>query len=132
MKTFRAISIGIWIWALGVAAFSLAFFVPLMENVELQANLTLCLAVIPLVWYGSRVYYKKDSITHGFKVGLVFFGMAALLDALITVPFLVMPQGGDHYEFFTAPGFWLIGLEFLATATLYWKIKIRKARREFI
>ena len=57
-------------------------------------------------------------------VGLVFFLTAAILDALITVPFLVIPAGGSYYEFFADPGFWIIALEFLAVAVLYYRTRV--------
>jgi hypothetical protein len=119
MKTFRAVIIGVIIWIFGVAAFSLSFYVPILENLELQANLALFIVVIPLVWLGSKQYYKKDNKTHGMWVGITFFGVAAILDALITVPLLVVPKGGNHYIFFSDPGFWLIGGVFITTAILY-------------
>jgi len=119
MKTFRAVIIGVIIWIFGVAAFSLSFYVSILENLELQANLALFIVVIPLVWLGSKQYYKKDNKTHGMWVGITFFGVAAILDALITVPLLVVPQGGNHYIFFSDPGFWLIGGVFITTAILY-------------
>jgi len=116
MKTFRAISIGAIIWVLGVSAFSLSFFIPILENLEVQANLVLFITVIPLVWFGAKQYYKKDNKTHGMWVGITFFGVAAILDALITVPLLMMPQGGSHSIFFSDPSFWLIGGVFITTA----------------
>jgi len=118
MKTLRAIVIGAIIWVLGVSAFTLSFFAPVLENLEYQANLVLFVAAIPLVWFGAQQYYKKDNKTHGMWVGITFFGVAAILDALITVPFL-LPQGVSHYAFFTDRGFWLIGGVFVTTAILY-------------
>lgn len=123
MKTLRAIVIGTGIWGLGVGAYVLSLFIPLMENAEHQANLVLLLAVAPLVWFGSRMYYQKEQKTHGLLVGLVFLMTAAILDALITVPFLLIPNGGSYYEFFTDPGFWVIALEFLGVAMLYDRTK---------
>ena len=124
MKITRAILIGTIIWILGVSFYSLSFFINIIEDAQLQANLVLLITVMPLVWLGSKVYHKKDRTTRGYLVGLTFFMVAAVLDALITVPFLVIPNGGGYVEFFTEPGFWLIGLEFIATATLYWYARI--------
>ncbi len=123
MKIVRALLIGVVIWILGVTAFSLSFYVPLLENLELQANVTLFLVVIPLVWFGSQLYYKKDNKTHGMWVGITFFGVAAILDALITVPLLFIPQGGNYSAFFGDPGFWLIGGVFITTAIVYGHFK---------
>ncbi|UJH66441.1 DUF5367 family protein [Allomuricauda sp. SCSIO 65647] len=131
MKIVRAIWVGVLIWFLGVLSFSISFYIPVMENTEQQANLILFIAIVPIVWLGSSLYYGKGIDTHGLKTGITFFFIAAALDALITVPMLVIPYGGSHYEFFTDIGFWLIGLEFVSTTVLYWYFKIKRTR-EFI
>ncbi len=124
MKTARAIGIGVGIWALGVSAYTLSFSIPILSDPEQQANMVLFLVVFPLVWFGARWYYKGEQNTHGYWVGQTFFLTAAALDALITVPLLVLPHGGSYYTFFTDPGFWIIGVVFIATALLYWYAKV--------
>jgi len=123
MKTFRAIVIGTGIWILGVIAYATSFGIPVLGDQGLQANIFLSLAIPPLVWFGAALYYGRDKNPHGFWVGLVFFLTAAMLDVAITVPFLVIPNGGSHYEFFTDLAFWLIALEFMAVAVAYHYIK---------
>lgn len=124
MKTIRAILVGVVIWILGVSAYTVSFYLPIIEDAELQANLVLLLSIIPLVWFGSVAYYKKEKATHGFLVGLVFLAVSGILDALITVPVFMVPQGINHYEFFTAPGFWLIALVFVSTTVLYYRLRV--------
>lgn len=124
MKIKRAIIIGILIWSIGITLYSLSYVLPILENPETQANLVLFIAVMPLVWLGCRFYYKKDSQTHGYLVGLTLLLIAVVLDALITVPFLVIPKGGSHYSFFTELEFWIIAIEFLLVATLYWYTRV--------
>ena len=120
MKTKRAILIGIVIWIIAVLFYSISYYVPVLEDVDAQANAVLFIVVAPLVWLGCSYYYKKDSKTHGYKVGQIMLLTAVVLDALITVPFFKMPQGENHYDFFTSIGFWIIAIEFLAVAILYW------------
>ena len=132
MKTFKALVIGGMVWFLGVLTYSVSFSLPILENVEQQANLMLFFAVVPLVWFGSWLYYRKGTQTHGLATGLVFFAMAALLDALITVPLLIIPNGGSYYDFFTDPGFWVIGVEFVGTTVIYRNFKVRQRTKEFI
>ncbi|WP_222981504.1 DUF5367 family protein [Flagellimonas meishanensis] len=132
MKIVRAIGIGTVIWALGVSFYSLSFLISILEDAQQQANLALFVIVMPLVWFGSKFYYKKDNRTHGYWIGQTFFLVAATLDALITVPFLVIPNGGNHYDFFTDMGFWLIGLEFIATTTLYWYARVYTKSRKSV
>jgi hypothetical protein len=124
MKHLRAISIGVIIWIIGVSVFTLSSYISILEDAKQQANMLLFISVIPLVWFGAKLYYKKDMRTHGYWVGQTFFLTAIFLDALITVPFFVVPNGGSYYQFFTDLGFWLIGFEFLAITVLYWYIKV--------
>lgn len=125
MQTKRAIFIGILIWCIGVFLFSASYYVPLLENLEFQSNLVLSLSIIPLVWCGCYFYYKKEQQTNGFITGLIFLLTAILLDAVITVPFLIIPNGGNYYDFFIDFGFWLIAAEFIFTANLYFFLKVK-------
>ncbi|WP_298538686.1 DUF5367 family protein [uncultured Aquimarina sp.] len=124
MKHLRTISIGIIIWIIGVSLYASSYYVQFLEDAEQQANIWLSIIIIPLVWLGAKLYYRKDISAHGFKVGLIFFIISAILDALITVPFTILPYGGTYSDFFIDFGFWLIGLEFIVTVTLYWYIKV--------
>jgi hypothetical protein len=124
MKTQRAILLGIAIWIIAILFYSISYSVSILENADTQANVVLFIIVMPLVWFGSQLYYKIDNNTHGIKVGQTLLLTAVTLDALITVPFFVMPNGGNHYSFFTSLGFWIIAFEFLIVATLYWYIRI--------
>lgn len=51
------------------------------------------------------------------------FLVAMVLDALITVPFLIMPYGGTYLSFFSDPGFWLIAVEYISVVAAYWQIE---------
>ena len=124
MKHVRAIGIGVVIWIIGVSLYTFSFYIPILENPELQANIFLSIGVVPLVWFGSKLYYRKNNTTKGYWLGLVFFLIAAVLDALVTVPLFIEPYGGSYYSFFTAMGFWLIGMEFVITATCYWYVEV--------
>ena len=126
MKTFRAILIGIVIWFLAVCAFTLSFFIPLMDDFELQANIFFFLSLIPLAWFGARIYYRAEQNTPGLRIALVMLLTGVILDAGVTVPFLVIPAGGSHYQFFTDISFWVIALEYLLVVTLYHKIMVRQ------
>ena len=124
MKIKRLIVLGIFIWSMGILLYSLSFYLPILEDREMQANIVLFLSVIPLVWFGCRFYYKSDRQTHGYLVGQALLLIAVVLDTLITVPFFVIPKGGSHYSFFTGLGFWIIAIEFLVVATLYWYARV--------
>jgi hypothetical protein len=51
---------------------------------------------------------------------------AILLDAIITVPFFVQPQGGNYREFFGAPAFWLIASEIVLIILTYYHFRVKQ------
>ena len=66
------------------------------------------------------------------KVGqTIVTNRSCTLDALVTVPFFVIPNGGSHYTFFTSVGFWFIAFEFLLVASLYWYARVYTKHVQF-
>jgi hypothetical protein len=124
MKTTRAILVGSIIWVIAVFFYSLSYYIPVLKDADTQANTVLFIVVMPLVWFGCHFYYKKDNQSHGLKVGQAMLLTSVTLDALITVPVLIVPNGGSYYQFFTAAEFWIIAFEFLLVAALYWYARI--------
>ena len=125
MKTTRAILTGIIVWILGVGVFITSFFIPLMENPELQANIALALTLLVLAWLGAANFFKKYPNASAIKLASIMVGIAIFLDAAITVPFLVLPIGGSYKDFFSAPSFWFIALEYYLVVLLYWYLKVK-------
>ena len=113
---------GITAYILGVSAFLGSFLVPVIPDPEVQANLVLAIAIIPAAMLGARFYYRQGHKTNGFVLGASMFTIAMILDALITVPVFIIPAGGNHISFFTDPGFWMIGMEYILAVVVYWRI----------
>ncbi len=111
------------VWTLAVIAFITSYFVPIMSDPDAQANWVLSIALIPSALLGAHIYYRKGLKTNGFVLGASMFLVAMILDALITVPFLIMPYGGNYITFFTDPGFWLIAVEYVSVVALYWQLE---------
>ena len=130
MKTVRALLTGALVWLFGVSAFTAFYELPLMENRYAQANIGLALLVPPLVWFASQIYYSKEKSTHGLKLGLLMLLASTTLDALFTVPLLIIPFGGSYASFFGSFDFWLIALEFLLVSLLYWYINVRPQQQQ--
>ena len=129
MKTKRAILIGIIIWIIAIFFYSVSYFTPILSNADTQANVVLFIIVIPLVWKGCFYYYKNNSKTHGLKIGLMMLLTSIALDALITVPVFMIPNGVNHFSFFTTLEFWVIALEFLIVATIYWYTQVNTYKK---
>ena len=121
----RATLSALIVWTLGVTAFVISYFIPVMEDPDAQANWVLSIALIPATILGARFYYQKGGYTNGFLVGTYMFLVTIGLDACITVPVFILPAGGSHLSFFGDPGFWLIGLEYIAVVAAYWTIQYK-------
>jgi len=124
MNFKRAMLSAVLIWVLGVSAYTGSFFIHLLDNPNLQANLVLTFALIPSAILGANLYYRSGLKSNGFKLGTLMFLIAMLLDALITVPVFIIPEGGSHLSFFWDPGFWFIAVEYILTVGLYWRFKV--------
>ena len=88
------------------------------SNPDLIANTVLFCAVPLVATVGARYYYLHAE-GKGVVLGLFMFAVAGSLDAIITVPLLIMPAGGSYKSFYGDPGFWVIGIEYVAAVTLY-------------
>lgn len=109
-KTLFSIVCAILVWILGVSFYLLSFYVPILENPELQSNIVLVIAIIPSACLGTYLFYKKGYIKPS-ALALTFVIVATILDALITVPVFVIPNGGSYSEFFGDPMFYTIVVE---------------------
>lgn len=125
MKIIKTILVGAFIWMLGVVVYTCSFFIPILEDSELQANIFLAIFLIPIAWLGARFYFKKTPNTMGLQAGLIMVCTAILLDGIITVPLLIIPNGGTYQSFFSAPAFWLIALEYLLVIVFYARFSMK-------
>ncbi len=125
MKVARAITTGMMIWVLIFITFTIMSFIPGIKDSELQQNLILYVVLIPIVIFGTKYYYKKDSITNGFLIGAVMATVGLVLDAFITVPFVIIPHNGSYMSFFINPLLWITTIEFILIVYFYWKVKVK-------
>ena len=113
----RACKAALIAWTLGVASFVAGYLVP-SSDPDLVANTVLFCAVPLVATVGARFYYQQAE-SKGLFLGLFMFAVAGSLDAVITVPLLIMPAGGSYTTFYGDPGFWIIGIEYVAAVALY-------------
>lgn len=111
------------VWVLGIIAFVASYFYPVIPDSDLQANWVLSIMLFPAVLLGAHIYYRKGHQTNGFVLGLCMFLMTIVLDAIITVPFFIMPYGGNYSSFFLSLSFWLIAVEYISVVAAYWQIE---------
>jgi hypothetical protein len=126
MKIVRAIVSGIIIWVSIFIVFTIMSFIPVIKDSEIQQNMLLWVVLIPIVLFGVSFYYKKEMYTNGLLLGLVVVTVSLILDALITVPLVIIPHGGSYNSFFASPLLLVTVVEILLISFLFWKTKISK------
>lgn len=106
------------VWVLGVSFYLLSFYLPLLDNPELQANIILALGIVPSASLGTYLFYKKSHLNPKV-LALTFVFTAAVLDSLITVPVFIIPFGGSYAAFFGNPMFYIIAAELFFFVSLF-------------
>lgn len=110
-KYLFSVICGMLVWILGVSFYLLSFYLPIIENPELQSNIVLALGILPSACLGTYLFYTKSYLKPS-TLGLTFVIIATLLDVIITVPVFIIPNGGSYSEFFGTPLFYTIIVEF--------------------
>ncbi len=124
MNLKRAILFGALIWLLVFVEWSILVFAPYVkESINLQWTIHFIL-LIPIVGYATHSYYKKKSKDHGLVVGLIMLLAALVLDAIISVPLFILPQGMTYAMFFLNPLMLAGMLEFLLISYAYYRFKV--------
>ena len=131
MTHLRAFLAGIIVWMLIFFSFTIMGFLPELSNSPDLQNGLILLLIIPFVILANWFYYKKGNSLHGAYLGLIIIFCCLVLDAVITLPFIIIPEGGSYYDFYTDHGLVIMGLEIVVVSYLYWRMKIKsKAHAE--
>lgn len=125
-KNIYSIVCGVLVWILGVSLYLLSFYVSVIEDPNLQSNIVLVLAIIPSSCLGTYLFYRKNNIRPS-SLALRFIIVATILDALITVPVFIIPNGGSYSEFFGDPMFYIIVVEFYFIVLYFSNYLIKKS-----
>lgn len=117
MKYTRALFSGFLVWLfVSISFYLLENIVILKDQFLIQAAIVMML--IALYASGAaKFYYKKNYRTNALTLGVVMSGTALLLDLLITVPLVEIPNGRGYQSFLSSPVLWI--LAFVNTMTVY-------------
>ena len=121
MKTIRAILVGAFVWLFVFSAFTALSYLPGIKDSEVQQGIIVAVFLIPFAYWGASIFYKNGNNTNGLMVGLIMVITALILDAFITVPFIIIPLNGSYQSFYTNPILWILVSLNMATIYFYWK-----------
>jgi hypothetical protein len=127
MKIIRAILTGALVWVFIFTAFAGVGHISIIKDSLNMQALIVGILIIPFATCGAYIYYKNGNKDHGFMVGFTMVITAFLLDALITVPLLEIPNGRSYQSFFSYYGLWMLAAVNVATVFIYWTLKIKRS-----
>ncbi len=125
MKVGRTLVSGAMIWVLIFITFTVMSFIPTIKDSELQQNLILYVLLIPIVILGTKFYYKSGAKTNGLLLGIAMSTIGLILDALISVPYVIIPHGGSYESFFINPLLFITSIEYILIVFVYWTKKVK-------
>lgn len=128
MSKIRAILSGALVWLFILITFGILGYIPVIKDSLNQQALIVSILIIPFAIFGASVYYKNGNKENGVIIGLIMVATALMLDALITVPLIEIPNGGSYRSFYSYPLLWLLVLVNMTTVYFYWSLKIKRSR----
>ncbi len=125
MVYLRGILAGLFVWICVSLSFYVLELIPSLEDSFSTQALIVMICISLYAFLGAQFYYKKGYRTNGITTGILISGTALLLDALITVPFVEIPNGRSYQSFFSSPVLWILVLITVFTVYFYWRKNIK-------
>lgn len=126
MNILRAFLVGALVWLCILVTFAILAEIPTVKDSSNIQALIVALLIIPFAACGASIYYKNGNIGNGLVLGLLMSATALLLDALVTVPLIEIPQGNTYGEFFSYPLLWILVAINIATVYMFWKLRLNR------
>jgi len=125
MKYLKGMLSGVFVWlCVNISFYVLENILIIKDSLGTQAFIMMiCIALY--AYFGAQFYYKKGYQTNGFILGVIISGTALLLDILITVPFVEIPNGRSYANFFSSPLLWILVLITVFIVYFYWRRKMK-------
>ena len=125
MVYLRGIVSGVFVWLCVSLSFYVLEQIPLVKDSFSAQALIVVICISLYAFLGAQFYYKKGYQTNGMLVGSIMSGTALLLDMLITVPLVEIPNGSSYQSFLSSSILWILVLVTVLTVYFYWKKKIK-------
>ncbi|SHH43000.1 DUF5367 family protein [Flavobacterium defluvii] len=108
MKYFRAIFSGILVWIAVSISFYLLEQILFVKDSFFWQSVMVTIFIVFFAIGSAKFYYLKNYKISGLQLGIIMSLTALLLDVIITVPFVEIPNGRSYETFFTSPVLWIL------------------------
>ncbi len=123
MNKIRAVLSGIILWIMIFSLYTLISFIPLFRQSIILQNSIVFIGVIIFVYFSVLFYFRKGKKISGLMLAILMIITALGLDALVTVPMVMIPQGIGYKIFYATPFLWLMVAEILMFTVLFSQLK---------
>jgi len=125
MKYLKILLPGTIVWLCVSVSFYVLSFVPLINGSFKSQAVIVMIFIVLYANESALFYYKKGIKLHGLLLGMIMSLTALVLDALITVPFIEIPNGRSYYSFFSSSVLWILAGINSITVYCFWRMKIK-------
>ena len=125
MIYLRAVLSGLFVWTCVSLSFYVLGSIPVIKDSFYWQAFIVMMGISFYAFLAAQFYYKKGYQTNGMLVGSIMSGTALLLDMLITVPLVEIPNGSSYQSFLSSSILWILVLVTVLTVYFYWKKKIK-------
>lgn len=123
MKLVHILKAALIVWSLVFTTFMILDLAKLKGT---QQNLIAGILTILYAYVAATWYYKKGDTSHGIIIGLLMTPIILILDAIITIPFIMMPVNIGYADFYTDYMLWVLVAENILVSYLYWQFKVKR------
>lgn len=128
MNYIKILFSGIFVWLCISFSFYISEQIPILKNnFNTQILIILIISILCSITT-THFYYKYNSKTNGLTLGIGISLTALILDVLITVPYVEIPNGRSYQSFFSSPLLWLLVFTNTITVFSFWKMKIKSKK----
>lgn len=122
MRYSRAVFSGILVW-IGVSfSFYILGIIPVMKESFFLQSIITAVCIVFFAIGAAKFYYRQKYKMNGLLLGLIMSITALILDLIITVPFVEIPNGRTYQSFLTSPILWILAFENAFSVFLWKKI----------
>jgi len=125
MIYLRGVLSGLFVWTCVSLSFYVLGSIPLIQDSFYWQAFIVMICISFYAFLATQFYYKKEYKTNGIITGFLISGTALLMDVMITVPFVEIPNGRSYQSFFSSPILWILVLTTVCTVYFYWKKNIK-------
>lgn len=121
MKLLKASLLGLLLWFSIFLLFTVFSFIPSLKAATIIQYVILYIYIVPIVYLIGRYYYKAKINFNAWLFGIILVVTGLFLDAIITVPLVIIPEGGSYIAFFTDPFLWILIAEVIGLSIVFYK-----------